>query len=161
MPAGRLDEKGVIVDLSKLTPGEKIVLIAGAVLLIDLLFLPWHRIDLGILGSVSRSAVESPKGIFGVLALLLTAAMVAVVVVTRFTAAKLPDLPVPLGQAMFIAGAAVGGLLLVKLVSETDFLGFGAWLGLILGGAVAYGGFLMRKEAEGITGPMGSGSAGL
>ena len=144
------------MDLSKLTPGEKVVLAAGAVLLIDLLFLPWHNIDLGIIGSVSRSAVESPNAFWGVLALLLTAAMVAVVVVTRFTSAKLPDLPIPLGRAMFFAGAAVAVLLLIKLVSETDFLGFGAWLGILLAGGVAYGGFLMRKEAESAAPPMGS-----
>lgn len=147
--------------MDRLTLGEKVVLIAGAVLIIDLLFFPWHEIDLGILGSASRSAVESPKGGLGVLALLVAAAMVAVVAVTRFSSARLPDLPIPLGQAMFFAGIAVAALLLIKLVAETDFLGFGAWLGVLLGGAVAYGGFLMRKEAEGITGPMGSGSAGL
>ncbi len=142
------------MDLSKLTPGEKIVLAAGAVLLIDLLFLPWHKIDLGIF-TVSRSAVESPNAFWGVLALLVTAAMVAVVVVTRFTAAKLPDVPVPWGQAMFIAGAAVAALLLLKLVLETSALGIGAWLGILLGGGMAYGGFLMRNEATGATPPVG------
>ena len=133
------------MDLSKLTTGEKIVLGAGAVLLIDLLFFPWHSIDLGLF-SVSRTAVESPNAFWGVVALLITAAMVAVLVLTRFTTVKLPDPPVPWGDAMFFAGAAVAGLLLLKLLLETDALGFGAWLGILLAGAVAYGGFLMRNE---------------
>jgi hypothetical protein len=139
------------VDLNKLTQGEKVVGAAGIALLIDLLFFPWHSIDLGIL-SVTRSAVESPNGFWGVLALLVTIAMVAAVVVTRFTTTKLPDLPVPLGQVMCIAGIAVAGLLLLKLVAETDALGFGAWFGILLGGAVAYGGYLMRQEAGPLSG---------
>lgn len=134
------------MDLSKLTMGEKVVAAAGLLLLVDLLFLPWHKLDLGIV-DVSRSGIESPNAFWGILALLVTIAMVAVVVVTRLTTARLPDLPVPLGQAMFIAGLAVLALLLLKLVIETDLLGFGAWLGLLLGAALAYGGFLMRQEA--------------
>lgn len=143
------------MDLNKLTPGERIVLIAGGVLLIDLLFLPWHDFYLGIL-SVSRTAIESPKAFWGVLAALVTAAMVAAVVVTRFTSAKLPELPVPLGQAMFLGGVGVAGLLVLKLLLKTDSLGFGAWLGLLLGGVLAYGGSLMRRESEGASPPPAS-----
>lgn len=134
------------MDLSKLTMGEKVIGAAGVVLLIDLLFLPWHKIDLGIV-SVSRSGIESPNSFWGILALLVAIAMVVVVVVTRFTTTKLPDLPVPLGQAMFFAGIALAALLVIKLIVETSFLGFGAYLGILLGGAMAYGGFLYRKEA--------------
>lgn len=140
------DPKGDEVDLNKLTQGEKVVGAAGVLLLVDLLFLPWHSIDLGIL-SVTRSAVESPNGFWGILALLVTIAMVAAVVVTRCTTTRLPDLPVPLGQAVFIGGVTVAGLLALKLVVETDALGFGAWFGILLAGAMAYGGHLMRQEA--------------
>ena len=138
------------MDLSRLSQGEKIVLIAGGLLLIDLLFLPWYDFDrVGF----SRSAVESPKAFWGVLAALVAAAMVAAVVVTRFTTAPVPALPVPLGQAMFVGGVTVAGLLLLKLLLDTDFLGVGAWLGIFLGGAVAYGGFVMRHESEGAPPP--------
>lgn len=143
------------MDLSKLTMGEKVVGAAGVLLLIDLLFLPWHSIKIEVVTfsrTITASAIDSPNGFWGILAMLLTIAMVAVVVVTRFTSAKLPDLPVPLGQAMFFAGIAVLALLLLKLVIETDALGFGAWLGILLAGAVAYGGFLMRQEAGPVIG---------
>lgn len=140
------------MDFGKLTQGEKIVLVAGGVLLIDLLFLPWYDIDLGLV-SVSRSAIESPEAFWGVLAALVTAAMVAAVVVTRFTTATMPPLPVPLGQAMFVGGVTVAVLLLLKLLLETDFLGVGAWLGILLAGAVVYGGFLMRAESQGASPP--------
>lgn len=133
------------MDLSKLTMGEKIIGGAGILLVLDLLLFPWHKIDLGIV-SVSRSGIESPNSLWGILAMLVALAMVAVVVVTRFTSTNMPDLPIPLGQAMFFAGIAVAALLFIKLIVETDFLGFGAYLGILLGGAMAYGGFLYRKE---------------
>lgn len=140
------------MDLSKLTTGEKVVAGAGILLVIDLLFFPWHKLDLGIL-SVSRTAIESPKAFWGVLALLLTIAVVAAVLVTRLTTARLPALPVPFGQAVFFAGIGVLALLVIKLALETDFLGFGAWLGLLLAAALAYGGFMMRQEEGTATGP--------
>lgn len=140
------------MDLSKLTVGEKVVLGAGLLLVIDLLFLPWHNIDLGII-DVSRKGVQSPNALWGVLALLVTIAMIAAVVVSRFSTTTLPKLPVPWSQAMFLAGVLVFVLLLLKLVIETDFLGFGAYLGVLLGGALAFGGFTMRKEAAGTASP--------
>lgn len=149
------DRKGDQVDLDKLTMGEKIVAGAGIVLIIDLLFLPWHNIDIGIL-SVSRKAIQSPNALWGVLALLLAVAMVAVVCVSRFTTTQLPDLPVPWPQAMFIGGIAVAALLVLKLILETSFLGFGAILGVLLGAGMAYGGFLMRNEAGPAVAPPGS-----
>ena len=148
------------MDLTKLTMGEKIVGGAGILLVLDLLLFPWHKIDLGIV-SVSRSGIESPNGFWGILAMLVALAMVAVVVVTRFTTAKLPDLPLPLGQAMFFGGIAVLGLLFIKLIVETDFLGFGAYLGLLLGAAMAYGGFQMRKEAGDAPAAPPMGSTGI
>ncbi|MGI8685446.1 MAG: hypothetical protein ACR2MO_10220, partial [Acidimicrobiales bacterium] len=97
------------MDLSKLTMGEKIIGGAGILLVLDLLLFPWHKIDLGIV-SVSRSGIESPNSLWGILAMLVALAMVAVVVVTRFTSTNMPDLPIPLGQAMFFAGIAVAAL---------------------------------------------------
>ena len=148
------------VDLNKLTLGEKIVAGAGILLVVDLLFLPWHDIDLGFgLGSVSRSATESPNGFWGLLALLLTIAIVVVLALRNFTDTKLPDLPVPWPQAIFYACLAVLGLLVLKLVIEMDFLGFGAWLGLLLAAGMAYGGFLISKDAPaGTTGTAGPGA---
>jgi hypothetical protein len=140
------DGKGDQVDLSKLTLGEKIVAGAGIALVIDLLFLPWHTVDIGIL-EISRSGIESPNAFWGVVAMLLAAAMVAAVTVRRLTNAELPELGVPLEQVLFIAGVAVAALLALKLLLETDALGFGAFLGILLAAAIAYGGFLMREES--------------
>ncbi len=136
------------MDFNKLTPGEKVVVVAGTLLVVDLLFLPWH--DLIVLRH--RTGVQSPHAFWGVMALLLAVAMVAGVLVSRVSAARLPDLPWPRGQAVFGAGVAVAALLALKLVIETSLLGIGAWLGVLLGGAMAYGGFLVRQE-EAALGP--------
>jgi hypothetical protein len=44
-------------------------------------------------------------------------------VVSKLTAAKLPDIPVPWAQVHLIAGIAVFALLLLKLLVETSYLG--------------------------------------
>ena len=135
------------MDFSKLTLGDKIVGGAGIVLIIALLFFPWHSIDLGF-ETFTRSATESPNGLWGILALLLTVVIVAVVLVRRLTTTKLPDLPVGWNQAIFYGCIAVLAFLLIKLISETDALGFGSYLSIVLAGAMVYGGFLISKEPD-------------
>lgn len=141
------------MDLNKLSMGDKVVAGAGIALVINLVFLPWHKVDLGIL-KVTRTGIESPNAIWGILAMLVALAMVAVVVVGRLTTAKLPEIGMPWEQAELIAGGAVAALLVLKLVLETDALGFGAFLGIILAGVVVYGAIVMRKES----GPTASGT---
>jgi hypothetical protein len=130
------------MDLDKLTLSDKIIAATGIVLIIDLLFLPWHSVDIGIV-SFTRSGVESPNAFWGVLALLLTIAVVAVTLVRALKPeTKLPDLPVSWDRAIFFGAAAVLVLLFLKLVMETDSLGFGAWLGILLAAGLTYGGYL-------------------
>jgi len=133
------------MDLKNLSLGERIMSLAGVLLLIDLVFLPWHRIDLGIV-SVSRSGLQSPNGFLGLLAALVAMAIVARVVISEFTTIELPRLPVSWEQADLIAAAAVAALLLLKLVLETSFLSVGAWLAIPLAGALLYGGYQRTRE---------------
>ena len=136
------------MDLTKLSLSDKIIGGAGIVLIIDLLFLPWHSIDLGPFGgSITRTAVQDPNAFWGILALLLAIAVVAVVAVRAFKPeTTLPDLPVSWNQAIFYATAAIAVLLLLKLLIETSELGFGAFLGILLAGGMAYGGFLKFQD---------------
>ena len=139
------------MDLSRLSQGERIVLVAGVLLIIDLLFLPWHSIDLGgaakDLGvDTTQSGVQAPNGFYGVLALILTLVMVVQIVLDKLTAVALPNPPVPWAQVHMIAGILVAVMLVIKLIAETDFLGFGAYLGVILGLAVAYGGYTIGQS---------------
>jgi len=145
------------VDLNKLSLGDKIVGATGIVLLIDLLFFPWHKVDLGfdipgVADSVTRKAIQSPNAVWGWLALLVALAIVAAVIIRKLTTTQLPDLPVPWPRAIFFGTIAVLVLLVIKLISETDFLAFGSYLAILLGAGMVYGGFLISKETESATG---------
>lgn len=130
------------MDINKLTLGDKIAGICGVLLLIGLLFLPWHRVSLfGF--TETATAVQDPNPFWGWLAFLTTAAVVAIIIVDRLVEADLPELPVGYYQLAFFLAIATGGFLIIKLLVETDFLGWGAWVDLILAGGMIYGGFLI------------------
>ena len=133
------------MDLKNLSLGERIMSLAGVLLLVDLLFLPWHRIDLGIL-TVSRSAIQSPNGFLGLLAALVAVAIIVRVVISEFTTIELPHLPVSWERADLFAAAALAALLMLKLVLETSFLSIGAWLAIPLAAALLYGGYQRTRE---------------
>src|SRR5690349_12858710 len=66
----RPDREDGCMDLKKLSLGERIMGGAAVLLAIDLVALPWHRISVGIGAfsvSASRTGVESPHGVVGVL----------------------------------------------------------------------------------------------
>lgn len=137
------------MDLNKLSLGDKIAGGCGIVLIIGLFVLPWHKIEFSFLGesaSESCSAFECTGAFWAWLAFLLTAAIVAVIILDRLTSVELPELPIPLNQATFYATIAIPVLLLLKLVLETDYLGFGAYVNILLAGGMTYGGFLISKE---------------
>ncbi len=138
------------MDLSKLSQGERIVLLAGVLLIIDLLFLPWHSFDVpaiadGLGVDSTRSGVQSPNAFYGIVALILALVMVVQIVLDKLTAVELPKLPVPWSQVHSFAGITVALMLLIKLIAETDVLGFGAFLGVLLGLALAYGGYAIGQ----------------
>jgi hypothetical protein len=139
------------VDLNKLTLGDKIVAGTGIVLIISLLFFPWHSVTVEALGfsqSFTASAIESPNGFWGILALLITIAIVGVVLAEKLGNVQLPDLPIPWNDAKFFATIAVLALLLLKLVVETDGLGWGCYLAILLAAGMVYGGFLIKQDAS-------------
>ncbi|MGH9188601.1 MAG: hypothetical protein ACRD0Q_00985 [Acidimicrobiales bacterium] len=135
-----------------LTRGERIVAVAGTLLLVDLIALPWHRTTfapsvVGVL-EISRTGVQRPNAGLGLLALLAAAAMVTQVVATKVAGASLPEIPVPWAQVHLVAGWAAVALLVLKLMAAPERLGSGAWLGLALAGALAYGGVTVNREAR-------------
>lgn len=143
------------MDLDKLSLSDKIIAGTGIVLIIDLLFLPWH--DIPVFDDIS--AIESPNSFWGVLALILTIAVVAITLLRVFKPeTKLPDLPVSWDRATFFGAAATLGVLVLKLILETDFLGFGAWLGLLLAAGMTYGGYL-KFQADSAQAGAGTGTA--
>lgn len=133
------------------TRGEGIVVAAGTLLVVDLLVLPWHHfsldVDLEQFGiqvpsfTFDRRGVQNPQAFFGVSALIVAAAMVLQILAAKVSAA------VPRWEQIhLIAGPVVLGLLVAKIIANNDFLGIGAWIGVGLGVALAYGGFLLSQE---------------
>jgi hypothetical protein len=141
------------------THGETMVLVAGALLVADLILLPWHHyhLDTSALDKLgvhvpgftrNVNGLHNPQVFFGVAALIVSVAMIVQILAAKFSAA------VPRQEQIhLVAGPVVLGLVLAKIVANHDFLGFGAWVGVVLAAGVAYGGYLLSQET-----PAGSGN---
>jgi hypothetical protein len=130
-----------------LSIGEKIIVIAGLLLLIDG-FLPWYDVDLGPFGSVTRNGWESPGAIWSVLAILLGLAMAAVVGVKISTEGVIPENVGGFTWPKIFLGGGVASavLILIKLLNESSHMGFGFYIGILCVAALAVGGVLMYRE---------------
>ena len=151
----------LIEKFMALSIGEKIIIIAGLVLLIDG-FLPWYSVDLGPFGSVTRNGWESPGALWSLLAILIGLAMSGVVAVKALTEGVIPENVGGFTWPKILLGGGAAALLLVviKFLNESSELGFGFYLGFIAAAALAAGGFLMYRE-ESAAGSSGSPSGPL
>jgi uncharacterized membrane protein len=135
---------------ARLSQGEWIVLVAGLLLIADLLFLPWHDIRLGAqleaLVDTTATGVQQPYAGYGIAAVVLTALMMVQIALARLAAVRLPNLPVPWSQVHLILGIFVAVVLVIKLVRLTDELGYGAYSAILAGILVAYGGYRIASE---------------
>ncbi len=139
------------MGLAKLSQGERIVLVGGLLLIVDLLFVPWHDIDLGGLDGVidtTVTGVQQPYAGYGIAAVVLTAVMIVQIALARLLSVRLPEPPVPWSQIHLILGIFVAVVLVIKLVRLTDSLGYGAYSGVLAGVLVAYGGYSISREGE-------------
>jgi hypothetical protein len=130
-------------DMSKMSTASKILLGASALYLIDS-FLPWNSVDLGAFGSVSVNLWHN----VGFLAAL------AAIVILLMEVLTIANVQVAIGDARSRAliEAGLAGAVLVftilKVIIDSEFLAFGAWLGIILALAIAYGGWMRWNEAK-------------
>jgi phosphoglycerol transferase MdoB-like AlkP superfamily enzyme len=141
---------------ARLSQGERIVLVAGVLLIADLLFLPWYDIDLGPLDeavNTTATGVQQPYAGYGIAAVVLTLAMIAQIAVAKLLSARLPDPPVPWSQIHLILGIFVAVALVIKLVRLTDSLGYGAYSAILAGILVAYGGYRIASEPHALALP--------
>lgn len=132
---------------------ERIIVTAAVLLAADLVLLPWHRFSLSLPTEqfgvevpsfrIDRTGVQEPYALFGIAASVIAVGMVIHLLMARRTSA----VPRP-GPTTLIAGALVLGLVAAKLLANTDFLAIGAWAGLALAAAVAYGGFALSQDAS-------------
>ena len=121
------------------------MVIGGGLLLVDLAGFPWHRIEvLGLLGGdATRTALQDPNALQGTLAFLVTVGMLAQVFLARSNPGRANPNLVKLQPA---AGMAVFALLAWKLAIDPSALSVGAYLGLLLGIVVAYGGLALERR---------------
>lgn len=129
--------------------GEKIIIVAGIILFIDG-FLPWYSVDLGIV-SFTRNGWESPGAFWSIVAVLIGLAMAGVIAVKAFTDAAIPDnVSGVTWPKIYLGGGAVAIVfVLIKLLNESDYMGFGFYLGIVAAAALAVGGLLMFRQEQG------------
>lgn len=150
------------MDLNKLSTADRVIG-GAAILFLIAMFLPWYGLDLGEFGSDSNSGWD--YFLTGVVPWLLSAVMVAQIVIAKFTTTKLPAIPVPWGLVHLIAGAVIAVLLILRTVIGADEGSgsfsvdrdrmWGLFVALIAAIGLAVGGFLKSKEPEDV--PAGNG----
>ncbi len=143
-------------DMGRMSTASKVLLGAGLLFLIDL-FLPWQRacFDLGIPGvpggCVSRNGIAG----IGILLLLLTLALLI------WEGLQIAGVRINAPAALISAALAAGIVLftLIKIVVDSEALSFGAWIGIVLALAIAYGGWMRFQESKAATPGTGPGPA--
>jgi hypothetical protein len=140
------------LDLDELTPADKAVAGSGIVLVVDLAFLPWQSIDLG-LATFTRSAVESPYRLPAVLAVLVTIAVVAVTLLRSLRPEVALTPPLAWAGSTGAGSAAVLVLLAAKMLLEPAALGIGAWLGILLAATMVAGSCLGLRAEPAVSRP--------
>jgi hypothetical protein len=129
------------MDLSKLKNGQKIILAAGILLIINL-FLPWWRVSaFGF--SASANAFDEFLAWFGSFCAIAAAVIIALKV---FANMKLGAGPLKAEHIALALGALGFLFILIEMLKEHHSMFIGIWLGLIVSAILAYGAYLAMKE---------------
>jgi hypothetical protein len=136
------------VDLNRLTLGARIIGIAGLLLFIDS-FLPWFRTCVSLFGSTAcggESGWGTPLSLLGI---LIGLAMVVFIVAEATGNAPSSPGTLSWGQVLLGAGGLTFAFVLLQIIIGDHGLGrsYGAYIGLVLSAALAYGGYLRSREA--------------
>ena len=132
-------------DYTRLTMGQKGLLITSLLMFIDL-FLPWQRVCV-LDDCVSASGWSGVGTIIGLLVIALLA----------WEGFNLSRVNVNLNVSTALVSAAIAGgivlFTLLKVLIDNEFFSFGGWIGIILGLAMAYAGWVRYGESKGETLP--------
>lgn len=140
------------MDLNKLTTSDKIIAGSGILLFIAY-FLPWFKVDNGLGNSVNFSGGDVGF-LWSTFPMLLGLIAAGVVIASKMFDVKLPDLPIPWGQAFLGLGALAALLVLLKLLIGESVFGFdldrafGLFIAAIAAIGLAAGGFLKFQEGD-------------
>jgi hypothetical protein len=125
------------MDLSEFTRDELILGGVAALLAIDLLFLPWFEVSVG-LGSItlsaSSTATGSPDGWLGVLGVLAALALIADLALDRLSNAQLPVVGGTRASTRLVLAITAAACVAVKFLLNVHFeeFGFGFWGAAVL-----------------------------
>src|SRR5687767_9528497 len=139
------------MDFSRLSTGAKIALVAGVVLLVDS-FLAWYSAE-GFGIKITANAWD-----VGLLAWGGCLAGFAAGVILALKAMGKKDVATSGMSAEKIAmilGIASFVMILLRLVTDTEFVAYGTFIGVVASAAVAYGAWVANKE----TAPASTGMA--
>jgi hypothetical protein len=150
-------------DMSKMSTAEKL-LAGGSILLLIDSFLPWQSFELGgdilNLGSVNWNMWQGNGSLFGVLAGLLAIALIVVGVLSMtgsMANMNMGSMSADKLTGFLGAGVVVFGVLKFLLVLTND-VSWGAFVGLVLIAAIAYGAWEKIQSSGGFQ--MGGGTMG-
>jgi hypothetical protein len=140
--------------LSKLSRSERITGVAGILLFIGIITFPWYHVGFAGLSIGSASipgvsfdytALQATAGFAGVLALIVLIALLAELVISRFTTVARPELPVAWAVAELYSAVAVLTLLVVKFLFHIGNFGWGFYADMVLAIALVYGAAGLRR----------------
>jgi hypothetical protein len=137
-------------NFNTLSTATKILLIAGVLLLIDT-FLAWQSVCGGVAGIATycfhAGAMSGSGGIFGVLMFIVLLALLGWEI-AQLAGAKINLQWSPALVSAALAGAVVLFGVIKLLLAVTNSPGLGAWIGIILLAAIAYGGYMRWQESK-------------
>ena len=141
-------------NFAALSTATKILLVAGLLFFIDT-FLPWQRVCFGPV-CASASAWGGDGGFLGVLAGLFALALVIWEAMQAMSVNLNMNVPANKISAGLAGGTVLFGLIKF-IMALTNHPGFGAFIGIILLAAIAYGGYMKWQESTiGPTAPPGT-----
>jgi len=143
------------MDVSRFTCDELILAGVALLLAIDLLFVPWFDISIGIGAfkvSATSSATGSPDRWLGVLAVLATLAMMAYLALERLGNVERGTLGGSPATTRLALAALAAGFVALKLLFNIHFslFGIGFWGPVVLSAALVVIAARAR-DAEGVT----------
>lgn len=141
------------MDMSKVTPGQIIAALGGALLIISL-FLDWVSgvtIQTGI-GTVSTGGGSAWDVFSGMDIIMLLIGLAALGFAGASAMGQAGSLPSATGWIIAALGVCVFGWALGWDL-ENESAGIGSWLALVAAGAIAYGGYTAAGESAGVSTP--------
>ena len=139
--------------LMALSTPEKAIA-GGGVLMLIASFFDWFHANFEGIVSVGRSGWGAPGSIWSVLAILISLALAAAVLVPRLGNVMLPALPenVTWGKVFGGGAAAIVVLILLKAWRIMDVpiggFGIGFFIAIVATAAIAYGGYMIYSEEK-------------